>query len=156
MWRVTFHLFHPPMLYTDHRKARHHYEILETFEGGLVLTGQEVKAVREGGAKLDGAYIRLIGGQVTLVGARIAPYSKSGTLEGYDPEHPRRVLVTAKERRYLATKTQIRGLTIVPLSFYPNARRIKVSFAIARGKQLHDKRESLKKRDLERDQRRET
>lgn len=141
------------MLYTDHRKARHHYELLETFEGGLVLTGQEVKAIREGGAKLDGAYLRLIGGELKLVGARIAPYSKSSKLEGYDPERPRTVLVSAKERRYLATKTQIRGLTIVPLSFYPKARRIKVSFAIARGKQLHDKRDSLKKRDLEREQR---
>lgn len=144
------------MLYTDHRKARHHYEILETFEGGLVLTGQEVKAIREGGAKLDGAYIRNINGVLTLVGARIAPYSKNGQRDDYDPERPRQVLVHAKEQRYLATKTQVRGLTIVPLSFYPNARRIKVSFALCRGKQVHDKRESLKKRDLMREQQRES
>lgn len=141
------------MLYTDHRKARHHYEILETFEGGLILTGQEVKAIREGGAKLDGSYIRLINGKLTLIGARIAPYSKNGQRDDYEPERPRQILVHAKEVRYLATKTQVRGLTIVPLSFYPNARRIKVSFALCRGKQLHDKRESLKKRDLIREQR---
>lgn len=138
------------MLYTDHRKARHLYQILETFEGGLVLSGQETKAIREGGAKLDGAYIRLLNGSLTLIGAHVAPYSKAGPLEDYDPNRPRKILVHAKELRYLATKTQIRGLTIVPLSFYPKARRIKVSFALCRGKQLHDKREALKKRDLER------
>ncbi len=143
------------MLYADHRKARHHYEILETFEGGLVLTGQEVKAIREGGAKLDGSYIRLVNGVLTLVGAHISPYSKNGKPEETSPTRPRTILVHAKEQRYLATKTQIRGLTIIPLSFYPSARRIKLSFALCRGKQLHDKRESLKKRDQMRDAARE-
>ncbi len=135
------------MLYADHRKARFHYEILETFEGGLVLTGQEAKSIREGGAKLDGSYVRLVSGVLTLVGARIAPYSKNGKRDEYDPMRPRIILVKAKERRTLATKTQVRGLTIVPLSLYPKARRIKVSFALCRGKQVHDKRETLKKRD---------
>lgn len=141
------------MLYADHRKARHAYEILETFEGGLVLTGQEAKAIREGKAKLDGAYVRLIHGQLMLVGASIAPYSKSGQSDGYEPTRPRTVLVHAKEARYLATKMQVRGLTIVPLSVYSKARRIKVSLAVCRGKKLHDKRETLKKRDLLRETR---
>lgn len=143
------------MLYADHRKARYHYEILETFEGGLVLTGPEVKAIREGGAKLEGSYIRFINGILTLVGAHIAPYSKDGQRADHQPERPRPILITSKERHYLATKSQVRGLTIVPLSLYPKARRIKVSFAICRGKQLHDKRETLKKRDLMREQGRE-
>lgn len=112
-----------------------------------MLTGQEVKAIREGGAKLDGSYIRLVNGVLTLVGAHISPYSKNGKPEETNPTRPRTILVHAKEQRYLATKTQIRGLTIIPLSFYPSARRIKLSFALCRGKQLHDKRESLKKRD---------
>ncbi len=144
------------MLYADHRKARHHYEILETFEGGLVLTGQEVKAIREGGAKLDGSYIRVVGGVLTLIGAHISRYSKNGKPEEVTPVRPRTILVHAKEQRYLATKTQVRGLTIIPLSFYPKARRIKLAFALCRGKQLHDKRESLKKRDQMRDAARET
>lgn len=137
--------------YADNRKARFHYEILETFEGGLALTGQEVKAIREGGGRLEGSYIRLLNGKLSLIGAHIAQYSKNGKSEDYDPEHPRTILVHAKELRYLATKIAVRGLTIVPLSFYPKARRIKVSFGLCRGKQLHDKRETLKKRALMRE-----
>jgi len=122
----------------------------------LVLTGQEVKAIREGGAKLDGSYIRVVGGVLTLIGAHISRYSKNGKPEEVTPVRPRTILVHAKEQRYLATKTQVRGLTIIPLSFYPKARRIKLAFALCRGKQLHDKRESLKKRDQMRDAARET
>ncbi len=120
-----------------------------------MLTGPETKAIREGGAKLAGAYIRLLGGVLTLVGAHISRYSKNGKPEDQLPSRPRTILVHAKEQRYLATKTQVRGLTIIPLSFYPKARRIKLAFALCRGKQLHDKREALKKRDQTRDAGRE-
>lgn len=140
--------------YAENRKARFEYEILETFEGGLVLSGSEVKAIREGGAKLTGSHVKVLGGRLVLIGAHIQPYSKIMTREGYDPERTRTVLVSKKELRQLTDKIQQKGLTLVPLSFYPVARRIKVSFALCRGKKAHDKRASLKKRDVERSIRR--
>lgn len=140
--------------YAENRKARFEYELLETFEGGLVLTGSETKAIREGGAKLEGAHLKLFGGHLALIGAHIRAYSKISTREGYDPDRTRTVLVSKKELRQLTDKIQQKGLTLVPLSFYPVARRIKVSFALGRGKKAHDKRASLKKRDVERSIRR--
>lgn len=134
--------------YAENRKARHEYRLLETYEGGLVLSGAEVKAIREGGARLDGAYIRPLVDRLALIGAHIRPYSKSSTREGYDPDRTRTVLVSKKELRQIRAKIEQKGLTLVPVSFYPSARRIKVSFALAKGKQAHDKRESLKERDI--------
>lgn len=140
--------------YTENRKARHEYEFLETFEGGLVLDGSEVKSIREGGAKLEGSYIKLFRGELWLVGAQIRPYSKMAIREDYDPQRRRKILVTIKELRKLTTKLEQKGLTLVPISFYPLGRRIKVSFALGRGKKAHDKRESIKERDLMRSLRR--
>jgi SsrA-binding protein len=140
--------------YAENRKARFEYEILETFEGGLVLSGAEVKAIREGGAKLEGSHLKVVGGRLALIGAHIRPYSKISTREGYDPDRTRTILVSKKELRQLTAKIQQKGLTLVPLSFYPVARRIKVSFALCRGKKAPDKRASLKKRDVERSIRR--
>jgi SsrA-binding protein len=140
--------------YAENRKARFEYEILETYEGGLVLSGAEVKAIREGGAKLEGSHIKVFGGRLALIGAHIRAYSKIATREGYDPDRTRTILVSKKELRLLTDKTLQKGLTLVPLSFYPVARRIKVSFALCRGKKAHDKRASLKKRDVERSIRR--
>lgn len=134
--------------YAENRKARHHYETLESFEGGLALTGIETKGVREGGAKLDGAYLQVIQGELWLVGARISPYSKAGNREGYDPNARRKVLVRHKELLHLAEKTQQKGLTLVPFSLYPLGRRIKLGFGLCRGKKTYDKKETLKKRDV--------
>lgn len=134
--------------YVENRKARFTYEVLETFEGGLALTGAEAKGLREGGGKLDGAYLRIRNGELWLVGAYIRPYSKS-VIEGQPaPDRDRKVLVHRHELERLAGKTQQKGLTLVPFSFYPNARRIKVAFSLCRGKKTHDKREKLKERDL--------
>jgi SsrA-binding protein len=140
--------------YAENRKARHDYEFMETFEGGLVLDGSEVKSVREGGAKLEGSYIKLMRGELWLVGAQIRPYSKMGKREEYDPERRRKILVTTKELRKLTAKLEQKGLTLVPISFYPLRRRIKVSFALGRGKKAHDKRDSIKERDRMRHARR--
>jgi SsrA-binding protein len=137
--------------YAENRKARHDYELLETYEGGLVLSGAEVKAIREGGAKLDGAYVRFLGGRLVLLGAHIRAYSKISNRETYDPDRTRSILVNKRELRQLAGKIDQKGLTLVPISFYPSARRIKLSFALGRGKKAHDKRETLKKRDLMRE-----
>jgi len=136
--------------YTENRKARHEYETLESFEGGLVLTGAETKSIRDGGAKLDGAYLHVFRGEIWLVGAHIRRYSKASPTIPYDPDRDRKVLVTAKERALLFGKTQQKGLTLVPFSFYPKGRRIKISFGLCRGKKTHDKREAIKQRDLKR------
>ena len=133
--------------YADNRKARHEYEFLETFEVGLVLSGAEVKSIREGGARLAGAYLRLWKGELWLTGSHVAPYSKDGRREGYDPNVEHKVLMHKKELPALLGKTEQKGLTLVPLALYPLGRRIKLSFALARGKKAHDKRETLKKRD---------
>jgi len=140
--------------YAENRKSRHDYEFLETFEGGLVLDGPEVKSIREGGGRLEGAYIKLMKGELWLVGAQIRPYSKMSNRDEYDPERRRKVLVTMKELRKLAVKMEQKGLTLVPISFYPLDRRIKVSFALGRGKKAHDKRDSIKERDRMRHARR--
>ena len=142
-------------VYTENRKARHEYEILEKYEGGLVLTGSEVKSVREGGAKLDGSYVRLMRGELFLVGSQIRPYSKIFGRDTYDPERTRKVLVNARELRSLAPKLAQKGLTLVPLSLYPLGRRVKLAFALCRGKKAHDKRESIKERELSRRLRRQ-
>src|SRR5689334_21278234 len=100
--------------FAENRKARHDYEILEKYEGGLSLLGSEVKAIREGGAKLDGAYVRLIKGECWLVGAHIRPYSKAAKVEELNPDRDRRILVHKKELLNLFGKTQEKGLTLVP------------------------------------------
>jgi SsrA-binding protein len=140
--------------FAENRKARHEYEILEKFEGGLELLGSEVKAIREGGAKLDGAYVKLLKGQCWLMGAHIRPYSKASGSEEVDPDRTRRILVHKKELLDLYGKTQQKGLTLVPFSLYPSGRRIKLSFALCKGRKAHDKREKLKAQDLDRDVRR--
>lgn len=141
----------PVTRFAENRKARHTYETLETFEGGLVLTGQEVKAIREGGAKIDGAYLTLIRGELWLTGAHIRPYSRAHNAETIDATRIRKVLVHTKELMQLVKKTEEKGLTLVPFLLYAANRHIKLSFGICRGKKLHDKRESIKKRDLDRE-----
>ena len=142
--------------YAENRKARHEYETLESYEGGLVLTGEEAKSIREGGAKLDGSYLQAFQGEIWLIGAHIRRYSKAGSVGTYDPDRSRKVLVHAKERASLYGKTQQKGLTLVPFSLYPRGRRIKVSFGLCRGKKTHDKREAIKQRDLKRQIRQES
>lgn len=144
----------PSNRFVENRKARYDYEILEKFEGGLELTGQEVKAIREGGAKLDGAHLIVSRGELWLLGAHIRPYSKASKIEGYEPDRSRKILVHKKEQRYLMGKTQVKGLTLVPFSLYSSGRRIKLSFALCRGRKTHDQREKLKLRDLDREVRR--
>lgn len=141
---------HPMKPYAENRKARFDYETLETFEGGLALTGMEVKSVREGGARLQGSYLKIFRNGLWLYGTHIRPYSKAGQTQGYDPERDRLVLVHKKELAYLAGKTQQKGLTLVPFSLYPVGRRLKLAFGLCRGRKRHDQREALKKRVIER------
>ena len=140
--------------YVNNRKARHDFELLDTFEAGIVLSGSEVKSIRAGRVKLDGAHIKLYDGQAVLIGASIAAYQPANTPASYDPEQARTLLLHKKELAKLERELQSARLTLVPLSFYNKNRRIKLSFALARGKKKADKRETLKeranKRDIER------
>jgi SsrA-binding protein len=140
--------------YAENRKAQHDYETLETYEGGLELLGHETKSVRNGGAKLAGAYLVFRKGELWLTGAAVSRYVKAGALEGYDPERDRKVLMRRTELESLHGKIQQKGLTLVPFSLYPRGRRIKLSFGLCRGRKTYDKREKLKKRDIDRETRR--
>lgn len=142
------------MALVEHKKARLNYEILEEFEAGLELLGGEVKSLRAGHGKLEGAHVVIRGGEAYLVGAHIPPYQAANTKEGYDPDRSRRLLLNKKELVELLSYGEQKGLTIVPLKVYNKGRNLKLLVGAARGKKQYDKRETLKKRDTEREMRR--
>jgi SsrA-binding protein len=140
----------------SNRQASYRYNLLERFECGIVLTGTEVKSLREGNAQLKDAYAQLRDDEVWLIGVYIAPYGPAAR-ENHDPERPRKLLLHRREIERLAGSTKERGLTLVPTRMYfagPRS-RAKVEIALARGKDLYDKRESIKTRDMARDVQRE-
>lgn len=137
--------------YIQNRKAKHDYEILETFEAGLVLHGFEAKSIRNGKASLNGTYVIIRGNEAFLVNANINAYQPANTPKDYDPERARKLLLNKKELASLERSLQTAGLTIVPLSLYNSGRNIKLKIALVRGKKKADKRESIKKRDVKRD-----
>jgi SsrA-binding protein len=132
------------------RKARHDYHILETIEAGIELVGTEVKAVRAGRINLKEAHVAFVQGQAYLVGCHISPYEHAG-YSGHDPTRRRRLLMHKRQILKLASKVQEKGLTAVPIEVFLDGNWIKVVVALARGKQLHDKRETLKRRTLDRE-----
>ncbi len=137
-------------IFAENRKARHDYTVLETIECGIVLTGTEVKSVRQGAISLSGSYAAVLKGELWLVAADIAAY-KFGNRFNHDPKSMRKLLVHAKEIEELRLKTEAKGLTLIPLKVYLSRGRIKVAIGVCRGKQLHDKRDALKKKALKRD-----
>jgi SsrA-binding protein len=137
--------------YANNKKAHFDFEILETFEAGLVLLGTEVKSIRTGRVKLDGAHIVVRGGEAYLVNSSIAAFQPVNTPKSYDPERVRKLLLTQKQLTLLHRQTEQSNLTAIPLSLYNKGSKIKLSIAIARGKKKADKRESLKERDVKRD-----
>jgi len=138
------------MALVEHKRARFDFEILETIEAGLVLFGTEVKSLRKGQGKLEGAHVVVRGGEAFLVGAHIPPFQPKNVRADFDPERSRRLLVSREQIAELSQKSDGQGLTIVPLSMYNKGRNIKLSIGIARGKKKYDKRETLKKRDMQR------
>jgi SsrA-binding protein len=132
------------------RRARHDFEILETFEAGLVLSGTEVKAARSGKVQLKDSYVDFQNGQAFLVGAHISHYSH-GNRENHEPERPRRLLMKRREIDKLFGRTQLRGLTVVPLAVYLKGNWVKVEVALAQGKKLYDKRAAERKKELDRE-----
>lgn len=136
------------------RKAYYDYEILEDFEAGSVLTGQEVKAIRNGKISLKGSYVVIRDGEAFLIGANIQPYQPKNTPDEYDSERKRKLLLTKKQIKYLTGKSNERGLTLVPLKVYTKKGLIKLKFGVCRGKKKHDKRKKIKDREIDRSLRR--
>jgi SsrA-binding protein len=136
----------------ENRKAGFDYHLLDTFEAGVALLGTEVKSIREGGANLRDSYCRLERGEAYLLGAHIAQYSHGGSAS-HDPVRPRKLLLHRDELNKLLGKTTERGLTIVPLRLYFKDGRIKLAIALAKGKKSFDKRETIRRREAERETR---
>jgi SsrA-binding protein len=132
------------------RKARHEYEILDTYEAGMELKGPEVKSLRAGNVAFQDAFARVEGGQVWLHSLHISPYEQANRFNE-DPARTRRLLLNRSEIRQLVIKTEEKGLTLVPLEIYFQRGYAKLSLAVARGKKLHDKRETLKRRQQDRE-----
>src|SRR5262245_30021140 len=138
-------------LVSENRKARFRFEILDTLECGIQLVGSEVKSLRDGKLSLDESYARVKDGEVWLVGADIAEYPQA-TLWNHLPKRPRKLLMRREQVNKFASKAHEKGLTLVPLKVYFNARGLaKVLLGLGKGKKLHDKRESLKKADSQRE-----
>jgi len=136
-------------LIADNRRARHDYHLLERFEAGLVLTGTEVKSLREGRATLGQAFAEIRDGEAWLVGSHIATY-EHGNVANHDPDRPRKLLLHAREIARLIGQTKERGLTLVPTRLYFKDGRAKVELALARGKEQRDKRRDIARRDADR------
>ena len=140
----------PPI--AENRKAFHDYHLLETFEAGIALLGTEVKGIREGRANLRDSYARVEQGEVWLYNVHINPYSHRGYVD-HDPRRRRKLLLHRYEIRKLIGKTVERGLTLVPTRMYFSKGKVKVTIALAKGKQAHDKRETIKRREIDRETR---
>lgn len=136
----------------DNRRARFNYEIGETFEAGIALTGSEVKSLRQGKATIAESYADARAGEIWLVNANIPEYRQAGPFNNHAPKRPRKLLLHEREISKLAGAVEREGMTIVPLKLYFNERgRAKLEVALAKGKKLHDKRETLKRRSWERE-----
>ena len=139
------------MSIVENRKASHDYFIEERYEAGLVLEGWEVKAVRAGRAQIGEAYVIVKDGALWMIGSHISPLLSASTHVNADPMRTRKVLMHAEEIRRLIGKVEQRGYTLVPLNLHYKGGRVKVDIALAKGKAQHDKRETEKKRDWERE-----
>lgn len=138
----------------QNRRARHDYDILATYEAGIVLLGTEVKSLREGKTQMREAYARVKDGELWLHQLHIPPYSNAGPAFAHAPERDRKLLVHRKEIDELADRTAREGLTLVPLSIYFKEGKAKLEIALARGRKRYDKRQAIAKRDADLDARR--
>ena len=136
----------------ENRKAYHDYHLLETFEAGVVLLGTEVKAIREGRVNLRDSFARLDNGEIYLYNVNISPYSHRGSAD-HEPLRRRKLLLHRDEIRKLVGKTVVKGMTLVPVRMYFKKGRVKVAVSLAKGKKEYDKRETIKRRDTDRETR---
>ncbi len=139
---------------TDNRQARFLYEILETYEAGIQLTGTEVKSIRAGKVNLQDGYALIRKNEAWLINAHISPYTQSGEYFNHEPRRTRKLLLKSQEIRKLLGKVEQQGLTLVPLKMYFKRGWVKISIALAKGKKVHDKREDIKRRQDQREMQR--
>ena len=139
---------------SENKKATYDYEILEKFEAGLVLQGQEVKSIKGGHISLAGSYVVFKQAEPYLIGAKIPAYQPKNTPADYNPERLRKLLLKKKEINLLVGKSNQKGFSLIPLKIYEKSGRIKLEFGLAKGKKKYDKKEKIKKRDIEREIRR--
>lgn len=135
----------------SNRKARHDYEILDTFETGIVLVGSEVKSLRLGQMQMSDAYARVLSGAIWLDGIHIPPYQFAHGVGAHDPNRSRKLLLHSREIERIAAEVALERLSLVPLSFYFKDGRVKVELALARGRRKADKRNAMAERDAQRD-----
>ena len=140
-------------LLADNRKAHHDYHILHTYEAGIVLLGTEVKSIREGRVNLRDSFARVEGGEVFIYNIHVSPYSHRGYAD-HEPTRRRKLLLHKSEIRRLIGKTVERGMTLVPVRMYLKNGRVKVVVGVAKGKKTYDKRETIRRREAERETRR--
>lgn len=138
----------------ENKKAYFNYEILEKFEAGIFLTGQEVKSIKLGRINLAGSYVTIQDEEAFLIGTTIPPYQPKNCPSDYNPERSRKLLLKKSEIRHLIGKSKERGLTLIPLRVYTRKGKIKLEFGVAKGKKKFDKREKIKKKETDRQIRR--
>jgi SsrA-binding protein len=139
-------------LIADNRKAQHDYHLIETFEAGVALVGTEVKAIREGRVNLRDSFARVINGEVFVHNINIGAYSSRGYAD-HEALRPRKLLLHKHEIRKLIGKTVEKGMTLVPVRMYFKEGRVKIAISLAKGKQMHDKRETIRRREIDRESR---
>ena len=135
----------------QNRKAYHDYFIEETFEAGIILTGTEVKSLRAGKANLKDSYARIKDSEVFLINTHISPYTRADSFKQIDPERTRKLLLHKKEILRLIGKTREKGYTLIPTKIYFKGGKAKVEIGLAKGKAFYDKRETIKKKDVQRE-----
>ena len=135
----------------SNRRARHDYDVVETFECGIVLSGSEVKSIRDGKIQLKDSYARVQDGEVWLHGVHVSPYVYAHGLDGHDPDRPRKLLLHRDEIDELTGRTQQESLTLVPLAVYFKDGKAKVELALAKGRRRYDKRQAIASRDAARE-----
>ena len=133
------------------KKAYFDYEILETYEAGIVLSGHEVKSIKLGHISLKGAYVAIKDNEAYLINAHASPYQPANMPKDYDPTRSRKLLLNRSEINALIGKSKSQGLTLLPISVYTKKGKIKVKVGLGRGKRKHEKREKIKRKDTERD-----
>lgn len=136
------------MVIATNKRAYFEYEILEKFEAGIVLTGQEVKSIKTGHISLAGSYVTMKDNEAWLINAHVPPYKMAGLLPSYEPTRSRKLLLRKRELFSLMGKIKQKGLTLVPLRVYTKKGKIKLEFGLARGKRKYEKRELIKKREI--------
>jgi len=137
--------------FAENRKAYFDYEILEKFEAGLVLSGAEVKSIKNGRVNLTGSYVNLHNSELYMIGDYIAPYQPKNQPADYDPARSRKLLLRKREISYLIGKIKQKGLTLIPIKIYNKGRRVKLEFGLARGKKQYDKRDTISRRETKRE-----